>query len=106
MNCALAGAQMHHRRPLNSIVRQLRRTSVVIAEVIAEVAGGALRWLFAEFILGVLIKGPGYAVLRLLKHQDQEFDRDGTAIVVGLFFWIVAVLVGLGIYAVVKNGAV
>lgn len=78
----------------------------MIAEVIAEVAVGALRLLFAELILGVLIKGPGYAVLRVLKHRDQEFERDGLAIVVGLFFWVVVALAGLGIYAMMRNGAV
>ena len=78
----------------------------MIADAIAEVVLNAGRWLLMEVVVRGLLQAPGYAVLRVLRHRDQEFHRDGLAIVVGAFFWVAVALIGIGIYAAINRGAV
>ena len=78
----------------------------MIADVVAEAVLNAGRWFLMDVVVRGLLQAPGYAVLRAIKHRDQEFHREGLAIVVGVFFWVVVALIGRGIYAAINRGAV
>ena len=63
--------------------------------------GRAIAQIFIELILELLIKGPGYLVLKLFSNSREKEPTENKLLVVGLLFWFV---VGAGTYLVFKYG--
>ena len=61
-----------------------------IAAGVFEVLGKFVGQIFIEIILELLIKGPGYLILKILKRSHAgEVDPDsGIVIITGITFWI------------------
>ena len=74
----------------------------MIGEVLAEVAGGALRFigrLSLEVVYEFLIKGAVYLLCRAFGGRKVDPDG-GVVLVAGLAFWLAA---GVGIYFVTRQ---
>ncbi len=71
-----------------------------LGDIAGEVLGGILRFvaqIIVEFVLEILVKGPGYLIGRLFR---KDLDPDGPiVVVVGLGFWIIVLVSIFGTYA-------
>lgn len=61
--------------------------------------GRAIGQIFMELILELLIKGPGYLIIKLFSKNKQKEPTENKLIVVGLLFWC---FIGGGAYMVFK----
>lgn len=71
-----------------------------VAAGILEVIGRIIGQIFIEVILELLIKGPGYLILKIIKgNKIDELDPDdGLVILTGILFWVfVALIVFVGL---------
>ena len=74
----------------------------MIGNIIGEVAGTVVRWMVIDIVSDVLLKTPGYFIVRRIAKAD-GFDPDGWRVVVaGLLFWSVLGGLGYGLYVLLK----
>jgi hypothetical protein len=86
----------HRGRPLNAIVRQ-RYGGVMIGDIIGEIVG--------QVVGEILIKGPGYFIVRRIKGSD-DFNPDGFVVLLaGIAFWVLIMAAGYGVYRYVSGSA-
>ena len=69
-----------------------------IAAGILEVVGRFIAEIFMQIVFELLIKGPGYLILRyVLLKNDDDIDPDGVLVIfIGITFWAV---LGFGAYS-------
>lgn len=70
-----------------------------VAAGIFKFIGRAIAQIFIELILELLIKGPGYLIIKLFSKNKEKEPTENKLIIVGLLFWC---SIGLGAYLVFK----
>jgi|GraSoi2013_100cm_1033763.scaffolds.fasta_scaffold496267_2 hypothetical protein len=72
-----------------------------LGEIAGEVIAGILRVIgqfVLELVLEILIKGPGYVIVRALRRR-KDIDPEGAVVIlVGILFWVVLVVGGYVAY--------
>ena len=63
--------------------------------------GRAIVHIFIELILELLIKGPGYLIIKIFSNINEKEPTENKIIIIGLLFWC---LVGAVAYMVFKYG--
>lgn len=68
---------------------------MALGEIASEITAALFRVL-AEFVVEILVKGPGYIICRQF---SSKVDADGPAVVlVGLLFWAIIALSGYALF--------
>ena len=70
-------------------------------ETAGAILGGALRLvagIVGNVVLELLIKGPGYLILRLGRQRDRDDPGDAASAIAGLLFWIAVAAAAALIY--------
>ena len=63
--------------------------------------GRAIVQIFIELILEILIKGPGYLIIKFFSNLNEKEPTENKIIITGILFWC---LVGGSTYLVFKYG--
>jgi len=66
----------------------------VIGDVVVEVAGSALRWLFVELVANVLIGVPGRVIVSVFRRDVGSNTFDAAVLGTGILFWVVIGVAG------------
>jgi len=74
----------------------------VIGDIVGEVVGTVARWVLIDIVTDLLIKVPGYFIVRAVRDSD-AINPDGWRVVVaGILFWLVMGGAGYGLYLLIK----
>jgi hypothetical protein len=77
-----------------------------LGDIAGEVIGGILRFIaqiIVEIFFEILIKGPGYLIVRIFRPRE-SIDADGAAVIlVGVCFWVVVLLGGYFAYTAISD---
>jgi len=72
-----------------------------VAVGIFKFIGRAIVQIFIELILELLIKGPGYLIIKFFSKINEKDPRENKTVIIGLIFWC---FVGSTTYLVFKYG--
>ena len=68
-----------------------------LGDIAGELIGGLLRVIgqfVLEIVLEILIKGPGYVIVRAFRRRESVDPDSAVVILVGILFWVVLIVGG------------